>query len=411
MNKKFVPLITVVGLLFVLILTPAGINANNSELKLTVVNVENDGLGEEVRSQLSKARGIEVRKDFVFEITSQLTDEQKESSDSFAFSAKDLSTKDIEQIRSLIDSQKTVYLYGKITRSQANEIFSERVFHVLDEQELTSELKEKGIKETEIPKLVAEELKKNKRTFDVIGGYKVDDKIVPYTATIQDDTELTLAHYIDAMLDNINDEYLASNTFFGTLVAHATQVDSSPDHNSTAYVGGVKTANINMDYYLEQDLDETDVDYDHFALKDHMEFTTYNGADPWLMRVYHDITYANTCSSGDPCDNLKDWDPDDITNESSFTVALPWSIGWTFSTNDDIDIDVTGNQTKDYVYWDIDEARTWSSYLHNPERVTPGNAWISTGTLAYISIENRAWYDYNGQTRDLQFNFDYKYDY
>jgi hypothetical protein len=161
--------------------------------------------------------------------------------------------------------------------------------------------------------------------------------------------------------------------------------------------------------YLEQDLDETVEIYDHFAIKNHVELETFNGADPWLISIDNNFPFAG-CTSGN-CDNIQDWQPQDTTNESSFTLSFPWGLGWSFNTNDDVDVDVSGSQASDYAHWSFTEARTWSSYLHNPERVTPGSAWISTGSYAAVDVSTIGYFDYELQTRSIQFDYDYRYDY
>jgi hypothetical protein len=391
-----------------LALIPIQINADDHTLKLIVIDSNLGGKGKEIRNQLSNARGESVREDFLFDITSEMTDEQKKSSDAFAFNPKAMTAREKNEIQDLLNSDKIVYLYDEITLPQVNEVFGEEVFQILDNETIKNELIEKGYKGAELEKLVLKEQQINEKKYDVIGGYKRNGKVIPFLGTIQtDDSEIGMVHYIDSILDNVNHVHLEKKSILTTSKAVATNVHDSPNHNATAYSGTTKVANINMDYFLEQDLEETVDKYDHFALKDHMELTTYNGADPTGMLLRHDLPYAG-CTD---CDNMEEWSPKDTTNESSISVSLPWGIGWNFTTNDDIDIDASGSQTTDYAKWFVTEARTWSSYLHNPERATPGNAWISTGTYAGVDITNIGYFDYDNQITGVALEFSYRYNY
>jgi hypothetical protein len=407
-------LATGVILLVSLTLTPLGINAETQKtFKLTVIDPENVGMSTEVREKMEDARGQAIRSDFNFDIVNEVATEKYLPSNAFAFNSKKLSSTTKDKIKKMLEYGYPIYLYHKLNRKEANEIFGQELFVLPDKERLHQELSSKGYSGEKLEQLVEEELEKINQTFDVIGAYKNSEgKIVPVLATINtDDGNLDLAKYLHVILSHINDKFLADSSLVITNgdFGEGTSVDNSLNHWSESYIGGDLVASINMDYYLGRDLDEQVEDYDHFALQDHMEFETFNGAEPVLMFIEHDLPFAG-CSY-EPCDNIIDWDPKSTTSSDTFSISLPWGISWSFNTNDDVDVSTIGSQTNDYVRWEFTEARTWSNYLHNPERVTPGNAWVSTGTYAGIDIENRAYFEYDSQTYSIQNYYDYRYDY
>lgn len=91
-----ISLIVLFGVLFAPSMSKT--DADQTAYKVTVINSELIGKGKEVRQDLSSGRGEEVRSDFKFNISDNLSLEQVENSSAIAF--------DINSIKSHVSSSK-----------------------------------------------------------------------------------------------------------------------------------------------------------------------------------------------------------------------------------------------------------------------------------------------------------------
>ncbi|MFD2671491.1 hypothetical protein [Marinicrinis sediminis] len=305
------------------------------------------------------------------------------------------------------NSGKAVYVYGGVSRSEANEIFGIEIFPTPEKDKIVKALRTKKLSERDLEHAVNEELRKTvHRKFDVVGVYTDSNgKTIPYLSDLfVEEGSKTTAKFAASIVNHINKKIQKKNSFISKNVASAdTRVDHQLDIGGSYFIGSKEIATMEMDYYLVQDQDETTSD-DYFAIEDHMEVETFHGADPVMMKAKHSLPYS--------VDDLQDWSPGDTSDKQNFSVNLPWGISWNFSTNDDVDVDASGSQSSDTVSWEFTEARFWSSYLHNPERVKPGSAWVSAGeSLAAVDIVNTLHFDYQSQIRTWNYSYDYRYYY
>lgn len=391
------------------------IQAEKPKFELTVIedgtqSVKNNDIstnkdkGVLLKGNLEKARGEKVRNDFSIKVGKEKN--ENVTSVAVAYPVGDLKGNKYKETKEKIKKHKknkqAVYLYGGINAEEINNIFDEEIVPVLNQEELRSELVEKGLKEEEIVTALQEHEQVNNEKFDVVGVYEVNGQVVPYLATIDSDVPLTSVHYVDSIYEHAEESVVPLNSLLSQNKAEAVAVRSVTNRNSSAYSGTTKIANINVDMYLDKKGD-ADSKYDYFTLKNHTEVDAYNGAKPFTIGIRHTIPYT--------ADEIEDWRPKSTTNQDNFNVSLPWGFSWQFQTQDDVDVTTTGSQVNDYANWHVSEARTFSSYLHDPERFTPGHSWLSTGTYANTRIATEFAFDYKYETRKLAFNYHFTYDY
>lgn len=110
---------------------------------------------------------------------------------------------------------------------------------------------------------------------------------------------------------------------------------------------------VNMDYWLFQETDEIDPDYDFYAVK---TIFTMVGDDPRSLDVYKGMVYS--ADELDPCE------PVSATSLSSLNVSVGWSgnstgssasasIGLSWNLSQKVDIDHTYSAVNDEATWSI----------------------------------------------------------
>ncbi len=167
---------------------------------------------------------------------------------------------------------------------------------------------------------------------------------------------------------------------------------------------------INVDWILYKNNNETDLTYDYFYIEDNVEAIAYpnSGCNLYGINVTHALKYSS--------DNLISWGPVSNNNSSqwSFGLGVPWGItlGFTSGT-ENIDIKTTGSQINDTVTWQAtDSVVVFGDYpMDNPTRIIPVSAWASTGSLAGIQLNNSAVLRYGTETIDLPCNISVIYGY
>ena len=420
MKKIF--MISIVSLLLVTLSIISPMNFTNAfqekdPLNLLVIDNNNRIDGNEILKKIEQSRGkaIEGAENLELDTTNRTEAKNAKDYDAVAFSVDDVDSKNATQIQDLVDSEKIVYLYGKsISVSKANEILGIELAPKLNEEELRKQLVKKGITdEAKQDKIVGKETSKNE-SYQVVGVFISQGKKDVFLGDIQHDEkesdkevfELDLPKYIDSIIRNINKNHLRSTSLFSINKANAEEiVDSKTNRNSTLYVGSTVVANLNGDYYLKQEKNESDPDVDYFAIDSKLELIEYNGADNQRLSIGSDLPFScSTCS-----DQIKDWDPRS-GGGSSWSVSLPWSISWSFDTDASVAADVSGSTTYDYADWYITK-RWWQTKLVSPALFEPGTAWVSGGTYAGIDISSWGEVYYNSYDRRVTQDMDYRYSY
>lgn len=129
-KKPLLLIITSFSLLF-FSLAPLEIKAVPKSFKLSVFDTENVGKVKEIRKNIEKSRGQSVREEFTFNINDKIGDFSS-SSDAYALNIKDLSTSEKNEVKELVETNKPVYLFGGLRKEEANELFGEEIFKVLE---------------------------------------------------------------------------------------------------------------------------------------------------------------------------------------------------------------------------------------------------------------------------------------
>lgn len=375
--------------------------ADNSKIKLYIMDqwTKQDGAYLDTNTlidNLKKARGEKTLKGidrYTVDLGQEPINNKKQQYDAFAVPLVYIDQETENKIKDFIKSGKLVYIYGdSVNIKTAENIFGEEI-------RPTDQSTEQKVKKPNAMKVC--------NNYQVI-GLQMNDKKYIYFGSIQlVDSSLDITKFTDSIIDNLNSQHLKDIKAFSFLKknvveASGTRIDSDLNNSCSTWVGGTKICQLNGDYYLWREYDEIDPDYDYFSIQSNMELYAYNGASNSDLYIWHDLPYSS--------DEIEDWSPDSSSSGSSWTVGLPWSISWSFSTGDSVNVTVDGSQTYDNVEWYV-TFPWWQLHLPSPIRFKPGTAWLSTGTCAAIDIQTSGLVLYNGDTYSVEQTMDYRYDY
>ncbi|MDI6879827.1 MAG: hypothetical protein QMD16_10730 [Desulfitobacteriaceae bacterium] len=293
-----------------------------------------------------------------------------------------------ENVKDVLNNGNTVYLYGdQITLMEYEQLLGiTGKLYIPDDR-----IQEFKTQSTGTPQLGLA----NKEAFNVIGYNLNGDVFLATTPSENNGIRGSESMYFRAILDNqikilerqrpkqTNVSFLGIKMPFvlieNTASAASTSVTSTFDRNTYVYDdNGTTVGLLNTDWFLYREYNESDATYDWFTVETNYEATGYNGYNPYEMNIKHNLPYSP--------DGIYDWKPGDTSSQSAFTIAIPWSIEYQFSTSSSIAVNEQGSQTYDYGAWVV--SHTWNtSHLPNPVRFKPATAWLSTGTLAAIDSD------------------------
>lgn len=349
---------------------------------------------QDLLSQIEKSRGQQINgKDKIqFNLTDNWNNANAQNYDAFVFPINKIDQNTKNDIQTLVNSGKIVYIYGQnMNLRTAEQVFGVDLLPQLDNQKIES-----------IDSI-------DSANNDVIGIFKSKNGgIEPFKVDIQvDEGTLQPFMFVDLILDHIYENHLRSGSLFQLNKAGAvgTRIAADLDNWSTLYVGTTKVATLQGDYWLWQEKNESDPTYDYFSMESGFELINWNGAENQSMYIKHDLPFAVDGTS----DEIEDWNPY-TTSGSSWTISLPWGIGWTFNTADSVAVTNNGSTSYDWADWVVEE-RWWQTQLVSPALFKPGTAWASTGTYAGIDVyaEGNVWY--NNDIRSVTQTNKYRYDY
>lgn len=164
---------------------------------------------------------------------------------------------------------------------------------------------------------------------------------------------------------------------------------------------------INMDYLLYKDNDETDPDYDYFAVKTNL--CTENGYAYNTQSI--DVKHALPFTS----DEMIDYGPGDINYAGTVSVGLDlggtFGLSYSFTVNGTPNFNATYSAASDYCTWEIYRPFL-GGYLQN-NIFSPGSSWASTGTYAGTNVDFKAHFvGGQGHTFDTPWKYvQIRYDY
>ncbi|MFT9487837.1 MAG: hypothetical protein ACH0QD_10770 [Tepidibacillus sp.] len=390
MLRKIYMLIFSMLLIVSLTITPYSFNSGFANAKSIVLQVVGGNKNfvdvKELKDKIQKSRGEKIKGieqvDILFE------DSLNNKFDAVALPIEFIMEHQFENITNLINSGKIVYLYGdNLNLKKAEDVFGIKLVPNVDSSKVDQ--KNVGTKNRNVIGVV-----KNKETneFELLEGNILveEGSIQPFM-------------YIDMLLDNLYLEHLKKDSIFKKNLSYAadTPVDSKRNVLTTKYVNSVKIATLNGDYYLYQDLSETDSDVDYFGLDSSMELIAYNGATNEFLDIKHSLPFDS--------DNINYWGPKS-SNDSSFTVSFPFGVSYSWDTSSSVSVETTGSTTDDWADWYVGP-RWYQNNLVSPALFRPGTAWTSTGTYAAIDIFTNGQVYYNYAPRDIFQDMNYRYDY
>ena len=164
---------------------------------------------------------------------------------------------------------------------------------------------------------------------------------------------------------------------------------------------------INMDYLLYKDNDETDPDYDYFAVKTNLCTENGYGYNTQSIDVKHALPFTS--------DEMIDYGPGDINYAGTVSVGLDlggtFDLSYSFTVSGTPNINATYSAANDYCTWEIYRPFL-GGYLQN-NIFSPGSSWASTGTYAGTNVDFKAHFvGGQGHTFDTPWKYvQIRYDY
>ncbi|WP_047983539.1 hypothetical protein [Ornithinibacillus californiensis] len=442
--KRFLTVLSVVGLVAVMLLAPYSINTKNVMAQVdspnsgkSVMFFANDEASTAFQNLLAnKDEALvpiqQTLKNGNLNVSTLALTEAKQISnlekvDGLAFPINEVRSNDSLQksLQQMLKNGEKIYLYGEnVTFNEYKTLLglSDVTVDVLGDSGESMQFSfledsvnnEKG-KLKENPHSLAE---KNEDAKQVI-GYSLDNTAVNkvFSATINSEgpngnLKLRLEDYLQVILDDqirtaeIEESYQSDkNASMGLFQENAalaglTLRKDSYDHIAYAKYNYTTFGKVYTDWKLYQQTSESVSGYDYFVVKEYMQPYTYNGSFIEDVKVDHDIPYDS--------DEIGEWGPSD-SGGPTYSVSLSWpfSISYSFSMSSGPNVNEIGSQYYDYARW------TMSTYSSG-ERFIPSTGWKSSGTYASMDIRDYVYFHVPGSqgstTRAYQ-KIDVNYDY
>lgn len=346
-----------------------------------------------------------------------------------AFDVK-LVRKDVElqkHLQDLLKSGKKVYLYGGLTLVEYKEL--------LNLDEMTAEATDPTSNSDKV--IVAkfgEEQKKNPSKKDEFKNTPIEEdeeirEVIGYTLDPNDANKVFVAditvntksgkinpseqQFIQEVLDGVNittkkekeqtqPKEVSSIIKTNNAYAGNTTRKSSPyTYSSSAYYGSMLIGRVYTDWYLLQNLDESEYTWDYFVVKDRKQMYSYNNTKTVYLFVDHDIPAENG--------EIEDWSPWDDSGGQNYSISIgwPWNISVSLGMSSNPKIDQQGSMAYDYGRWVVTDDN-----IGDGEIFYPHTGWKSPGTYANMDIRHRASFygnEYVGGGLSQHINVTYDY--
>lgn len=260
----------------------------------------------------------------------------------------------INQIRELIKTGKTIYLYGKDLNTKT----AESIFDI------------------QIPNI------RENQNFHVI-GMKNDGELQIFLGDYTSEGDVEESFYSDPLryyslvISSVEKNILQKNgvTVLKNDAEAATRVKSFLNYTNTYYYSSILRIVSNLDYYIWREAD-SDPNNDYFALETSYEITPYNDTI-YMYKIKHEQYTSNH--------QIDTWSPASSTS-GSWTVSLPWGISWNFNSILSLKNVTSGSQTYDWASWDITRSGGW---INSTTRFRPGSSWVVQNPSGYFAVNTR----------------------
>lgn len=269
-----------------------------------------------------------------------------------------------------LSSKARIYIYGDITIKHFNDILGISEYSVsIPMYDGDKQLDKKGT-------LYFGDEQVNNKLMQIICLSK-NDKYQSLTVTGE---KMNIKEMQDFIINHYNETFV--NPYL-----RASIVKSNYAHKVLALGSNVY---LNVDYILYKDNEESDSQYDYFALRTNVTAVNnqnVTAADCDLIEVKHQLQYSS--------DHVTDYAPRDVSRATSVSVGL--SYGPSLSANIGISFGVGGGPTIDSTYNTAQSLTTWKVKRYwffggtfSNEMVSFGTSWASTGRLAAINVSTYA---------------------
>lgn len=338
----------------------------------------------------------------IVNFNNELPDLQKY--DSFAYNVKDVeSNKDLRLfLQKALLSGKKVYLYGGLTPDQYSELLNQPL-------ELT-------VKDTN----TGEERNVTIRNLGYNEGGKINEEHGDKATTVQEVIGYTLEdssnkafmlNYIN-MDENGKEIPTDSTIILNQILKHeerqadfttssATIIKSSNgDIRTVGGLYGQDNAEMLSQWMLYKESNESDNNYDYYALKDIIQINKLGGStNAKRLYVEHYLAYAN--------DDLYSAAPES-TSSGPYTVEFgyPWTLSWSFTYSGNPNVTLNENWNTDTATWNIE-----ADYLQNLQssnRFQLGTSWKAAdpdGLTGVVVSHLTEWHSAVSHMFDLENSF------
>lgn len=273
---------------------------------------------------------------------------------------------------------KKIYLYGELTINDFSNVLSLETYGVDVPLDVTG-VEAKNVDKQEVFMFFGDDFSSSAK-HNVVALQKDSSDGLLASVPMNEYGEYSLSLLMKAVVDDVSPNRTSSR---------ATTVDYDFSVKTYDYLGHYAI----LDWFLYKQ-DESISEYDYFAVKTNLglEGNYFVGTQ---MNIDMDLPFSS--------DEYIESGPGDSSESSSFDVSLGFgpdvsgSVGWSFSIDNDPEIDRTASLANNYAHWTVEE--NW--YSLDGEVFSPGMTWASTGTYAGIDISFRGYF-FNGQLSEGQ---------
>ncbi|WP_064093161.1 hypothetical protein [Rossellomorea aquimaris] len=291
----------------------------------------------------------------------------------------------INVLKTELQNGKRIYLFGGLTLKEYSELLDVELKVTLQGNQVSKEI---NLTADITDEKATDDTKKTDDTkHDIVGYTLKDEPVALYTNSIskynEDESLITNTEqdYLESILKKESvmiDEKTELNQFgfIKKNTASAAQVKRASRYDLTRTVKNISTTvgEYTTQWFLYQELSETDYTYDDFAIQDETYVDAYNGYRAIKMTIKHSFPYS-------PDEWRKSRPLSDSDGSYSYTLGYPWGISGSFTISAEPNISRTYGTAEDWINWTVTDYNLESS---NEYIMT--TAWGSTGTLAAIDV-------------------------
>lgn len=346
-----------------------------------IINKKDDDFVEGIKQKVDKSK-LKFQK-----LNEKNNFKKMSSATALAFDVNEVrdDSKLLKVLRTELQNGKRVYLFGGLSLDEYSDLLDvELIVKIQGDQtskeiNLTSDIKDE--------KVSNEKSEINNTKHDIIGYTLKESPVALYTNSIskynENETLITnnQQDYLESILKKESEmiDEKTEESLFGFVqknTASAEQKKRTQSYDITRTVKNISTTvgQYTTQWFLYQELSESDYTYDDFAIEDETYVNAYNGYRATKMTVKHSFPYS-------PDEWRKSRPLSDSDGSYSFTLGAPWTISGTFEISAEPTISRTYGTNEDWINWTITDYNLESS---NEYIMT--TAWGSTGTLAALDI-------------------------